>query len=163
MQGRGEGLGGRGGTARWEGGGGARWEGTLVGGREGLGGRGGGARWEGGEGLGGRGPWWEASAAVRTWLRGAPGGREGRWDLIQATRFPLHLAPLPPLHRTPPVVTSHCSSLMAIVVSTNCWTSCLGMHILSYMSKFTRILFHLAALCDSLRCGAYGTYCYGIS
>ena len=37
------------------------------------------------------------------------------------------------------------------------------MHILSYMSKFTRILFHLAALCDSLRCGAYGTYCYGIS
>ena len=27
----------------------------------------------------------------------------------------------------------------------------------------TRILFHLAALCDSLRCGAYGTYCYGIS
>ena len=40
---------------------------------------------------------------------------------------------------------------------------CLGMHILSYMSKFTRILFHLAVLCDSLRCGAYGTYCYGIS
>ena len=36
-------------------------------------------------------------------------------------------------------------------------------HILSYMSKFTRILFHLAVLCDSLRCGAYGTYCYGIS
>ena len=30
-------------------------------------------------------------------------------------------------------------------------------------SKFTCILFHLAALCDSLRCGAYGTYCYGIS
>ena len=36
-------------------------------------------------------------------------------------------------------------------------------HMLSYMSKFTRILFHLAALCDSLRCGAYGTYCYDIS
>ena len=31
------------------------------------------------------------------------------------------------------------------------------------MPKFTRILFHLAVLCDSLRCGAYGTYCYGIS
>ena len=29
--------------------------------------------------------------------------------------------------------------------------------------KVTRILFHLAVLCDSLRCGAYGTYCYGIS
>ena len=36
-------------------------------------------------------------------------------------------------------------------------------HMLSYMSKFTRILFHLVVLCDSLRCGAYGTYCYGIS
>ena len=23
--------------------------------------------------------------------------------------------------------------------------------------------FHLAVLCDSSRCGAYGTYCYGIS
>ena len=23
--------------------------------------------------------------------------------------------------------------------------------------------FHLAVLCDSLRCGAYGTFCYGIS
>ena len=33
-------------------------------------------------------------------------------------------------------------------------------HILSYMSKFTRILFHLTVLCDSLKCGAYGTYCY---
>ena len=42
-------------------------------------------------------------------------------------------------------------------------SAAVGMHILSYMSKFTRILFHLAALCDSLRCGAYGTYCYGIS
>ena len=31
------------------------------------------------------------------------------------------------------------------------------------MPRFTRILFHLTALCDSLRCGAYGTYCYGIS
>ena len=27
----------------------------------------------------------------------------------------------------------------------------------------TRTLFHLAVLCDSLRCGAYGTFCYGIS
>ena len=36
-------------------------------------------------------------------------------------------------------------------------------HMLPYMSKFTRILFHLVVLCDSLRCGAYGTYCYGIS
>ena len=27
----------------------------------------------------------------------------------------------------------------------------------------THILFHLAVLCDSLRCGAYGTFCYGIS
>ena len=33
---------------------------------------------------------------------------------------------------------------------------------LSYMPKFTRDLFQLAVLCDSLRCGAYGTYCYGI-
>ena len=24
-------------------------------------------------------------------------------------------------------------------------------------------MFHLAVLCDSLRCGAYGTFCYGIS
>ena len=24
-------------------------------------------------------------------------------------------------------------------------------------------VFHLAVLCDSLRCGAYGTFCYGIS
>ena len=24
-------------------------------------------------------------------------------------------------------------------------------------------LFHLAVLCDTLRCGAYGTFCYGIS
>ena len=24
-------------------------------------------------------------------------------------------------------------------------------------------LFHLAVLCDSLRCGAHGTFCYGIS
>ena len=36
-------------------------------------------------------------------------------------------------------------------------------HMLSYMPKFTRILFHLVVLCDSLRCGAYGTFCYGIS
>ena len=36
-------------------------------------------------------------------------------------------------------------------------------HMLSYMPKFTRILFHLAVLCGSLRCGAYGTYFYGIS
>ena len=28
-------------------------------------------------------------------------------------------------------------------------------HMLSCMSKTTRILFHLAVLCDSLRCGAY--------
>ena len=34
---------------------------------------------------------------------------------------------------------------------------------LSYMPKITRTLFHLAVLCDSLRCGAYGTFCYGIS
>ena len=33
----------------------------------------------------------------------------------------------------------------------------------SCMQKTTRILFHLAVLCDSLRCGAYGTLCYGIS
>ena len=32
------------------------------------------------------------------------------------------------------------------------------------MPKITRILFHLAdILSDSLRCGAYGTFCYGIS
>ena len=36
-------------------------------------------------------------------------------------------------------------------------------HMLSYMPKITRILCHLAVLCDSLRCGAYGTFCYGIS
>ena len=36
-------------------------------------------------------------------------------------------------------------------------------HMLSYMPTFTPILFHLAVLCDSLRCGAYGTYFYGIS
>ena len=36
-------------------------------------------------------------------------------------------------------------------------------HRLSYMLKFTRILFHLAVLRDSFRCGAYGTYCYGTS
>ena len=24
-------------------------------------------------------------------------------------------------------------------------------------------MFHLAVLCESLRCGAYGTFCYGIS
>ena len=35
--------------------------------------------------------------------------------------------------------------------------------ILEMLQKFTRILFHLAVLCDSLRCGAYGTYCYCIS
>ena len=26
----------------------------------------------------------------------------------------------------------------------------------------TCILFHLAVLCDSLRCGAYGTFCSGV-
>ena len=28
--------------------------------------------------------------------------------------------------------------------------------------KITRTLFHLAVLCDSLRCGAYGSFCYGM-
>ena len=36
-------------------------------------------------------------------------------------------------------------------------------HMLSYMPMITRTLFHLAVLCDSLRCGAYGAFCYGIS
>ena len=31
------------------------------------------------------------------------------------------------------------------------------------MPKITHTLFHLAVLCDSLRRGAYGTFCYGIS
>ena len=39
----------------------------------------------------------------------------------------------------------------------------LSRHVLSYMPKTTCILFHLAVLCDSLRCGAYCTFCYGIS
>jgi len=33
----------------------------------------------------------------------------------------------------------------------------------SCMVLITDYRFHLAVLCDSLRCGAYGTYCYGIS
>ena len=36
-------------------------------------------------------------------------------------------------------------------------------HMLSYMPKIIHVLLHLAVLCDSLRCGAYGTFCYGIS
>ena len=36
-------------------------------------------------------------------------------------------------------------------------------HMLSYMPKTTCNKFHLAVLCDSLRCGAYGIFCYGIS
>ena len=35
-------------------------------------------------------------------------------------------------------------------------------HMLSYMSKISRTLFHLAVLCDSLRCGVCGTFCYAI-
>ena len=35
-------------------------------------------------------------------------------------------------------------------------------HMLSYMPKTTRILFHLAVICDSLKCGAYGSFCCGI-
>ena len=31
-------------------------------------------------------------------------------------------------------------------------------HMLSCMSKTTRILSHLAVLCDSLRCGVYGNF-----
>ena len=65
----------------------------------------------------------------------------------------------------PGVKSSSSSKVVAMAskAATVAVGSCLDMHILSYMSKFTRILFHLAALCDSLRCGAYGTYCYGIS
>ena len=35
-------------------------------------------------------------------------------------------------------------------------------HMLSYVPKTARILFHLGVFCDSLSCGAYGTFCYGI-
>ena len=42
-------------------------------------------------------------------------------------------------------------------------TKLLDLGILSYMPKIRRILFHLAVLCDSLRCGAYDTLCYGLS
>ena len=33
----------------------------------------------------------------------------------------------------------------------------------SRSAQTTRILFHLAVLCDGMRCKAYGTFCYGIS
>ena len=36
-------------------------------------------------------------------------------------------------------------------------------YMLSCMRQITRILFHLAVLYDSLRCGAHGTFCYGMS
>ena len=34
---------------------------------------------------------------------------------------------------------------------------------LSCMPEATHVLFHLAVICDSFRCRAYGTFCYGIS
>ena len=34
---------------------------------------------------------------------------------------------------------------------------------LAFYVQYAGELFHLAVLWDSLRCGAYGTYCYGIS
>ena len=43
-----------------------------------------------------------------------------------------------------------------------CLTSCLGI-CCHTCRRQPHILFNLAVLCDSLRCGPYGTFCYGMS
>jgi len=62
------------------------------------------------------------------------------------------------------ISTTYISTIVCYVGANYAGVCLMSRHMLvSYMPKFTRILFHLAVLCDSLRCGAYGTYCYGIS
>ena len=103
-----------------------------------------------------------AAKAVAAAFFGSPstggGGYSGGGAVVGEQLFTYEL--LVPGELESAVLVQVANEPLYVKVRPSCWTSCLGMYMLSHIQKTTRILFHLAVLCDSLGCGAYDTFCY---